>query len=205
MKVKGKSDATAKEKARVKLRCLWLILKIVTVVCCVLMLVNITRALLGRNGLMQQVGGEEKMAQMSEAEVEHMYFEYINGKLDRAKTTVGKLLIWGPANLACFVLLHFTAHWHLGVAGTVWFTIFMFFQLVALAICCPLGYKWHKIATVAPPRQKTVVDLEEELNRELEQEVQKKAKQRKNGDLNSMTTEELDALMARARKNVDKK
>lgn len=182
-RIKGKEyQPSKKEKARSKMRIVIMILILASVINGCRMLINAIAGPIAAPSLIEQYGGEEKMQQLSQAELQAPYFVYINSKMDKAKTPIGKVFGFID-NVACIMLLWKTAQWHWGVKPTVGFTLAFFWEVVFLAVCLPLFFRWKKVAEAKSEDEKPMVDLQKEMNQktkaEEEEAIRKEAEAKK--------------------------
>lgn len=172
-KLRGaKRRGSEKARARKKMKIVMAIFVLATVFNGGRMLFSVVAGPIGKAKVVEEFGGEERVAKLSEAELQAPYFAYINGKMDGAKMIIGKILGFFD-NIGCLILLRKTAEWHWGVKATVWFTLGLFWEIVFALICLPLYIRWRKIvqAAATPKEEKTIVDPVQYIQKVQEAEV----------------------------------
>jgi len=175
-RVKGKvPEPTRKEKAAKRMKIVLYIFILATVINGGRMVFNTVAGLVTRSQVVEELGGKEKMAELSKADRQRPYYAYANGRMDRAKTPIGK--VFGLLdNIGCLALLWKTCQWGWGVKGTVGFTLAVFYELLFAAVCLPLYFRWKKIVK-EKKEEKTVVDAQEAMSRAQEDEMKRMEKE----------------------------
>lgn len=137
---------------------------------CILLLVTVLVGLAGRGRVIEQYGGAETMAGLTQAELQFPYFKYVNELIGALP---GPSFIWTIIWFVPMMILTKTCQWHLGIIATAWFSFGVFLELALVLVCGILYFKWKKIATAKPERKKPNVDIMEKMNREAQEEAKK--------------------------------
>ncbi len=200
-RVKGKAyEPTRKEKAAKRMKIVMYIFILATVLNCGRMIFGAARGIMTKSQITEQFGGVEKMAEMSKADLQRPYYTYANGRVDNAKTPVGKAIGFVD-NIGCLMLLWKTCQWGWGVKGTVGFTLAVFYEALFALICFPLYFRWKKIAE-KKEEKKPMVDVQKEMNQKLEEEQQKMEREAKVAEQKAKDEawqEEYEAIMRQKR------
>lgn len=201
---KEKAKLPKRLRARNNLRKLVLVFIALTIMNLARMAFGLVSGGLMKNQTIEALGGEKILAELEDAEIERPYYAPITNAVD-ATSPWHKHLIRGTfARLrlvGCFVILHTTCQWHLGVAGTLHFTIALWYEVLVLAVCAYLYWRWWMIANGKPLRKKPQANLKEETKRQNENAT--KAEKARLSDPDRMTptemAEQLKAMSNRQR------
>lgn len=152
---------------------------VATVLICVLLLITGIAGLIGRAGVIKQYGGAEKMATLSQAELQYPYFRYVNEFISSAP---GPSFIWTLIWTIPMILMVKTCQLHFGIVATAWFSFGIFLELVFMLVCGILYFRWRKIVTAKPERKKPNVDLVEKMNQQAQEEQKKLEREAKDAE-----------------------